>query len=319
MKVTVAKYASLVLATTLILSCGTTAGIVPSQTIIDEEKVLPSAADLYEQKIAGITLKVLSSPKETTKGKAFSAPYTVKAEDSNGNAVESLEISVVAPSSRKNGEIVFSETTVATDSEGKISFLPSALEYAFDSEISFMPSYKNDAFSSEESAQVKKIAESKSVKAPFKVQTNLKSAGGVIAIVDFNQSGKAISSNPVSSSNLLMTLMQLGFTKIGNIDLTNQVVAGDKAKIQAKARSIVGNSSNFLIYGTVKIDSSGKTDAGFSYTLSGEANCMDLKSGDITFTTKKSITVTEKTDWAALDKARKSLAAEIAREIKYGI
>jgi len=156
------------------------------------------------------------------------------------------------------------------------------------------------------------------IKAPYKVQTNHKSSGGVIALVDFNQNGKAITSNPVSSSNLLMTLMKLGFVKIGNApqEVSNAVIQNDEAKIHARASSI---APAFIIFGTVKIDSLEKGDNGFTCTLTGDIKSMDSKTGKITFVTNKTLSVTDKSDWAALANARKALADTLATEIKYGI
>ena len=278
-----------------------------------EEKHEPTEAELYAQKVSAVKLSLVSTPKEPIKGRIFTSPYTVQVLDSEGKPVESFEISVIYPSGRENGAVVLSETAITTDSEGKASFLPPAPECSFNSEISFYP--RGNMADSE----IAKIAAENTIKAPFKVQTNLKSAGGVIAVVDFNQNGKPITSNPVSSTNILMSLMKLGFSRIGNIDLTNQVIAGNNAKTLEKAKSLVGNNSNFLIFGTIKIDSYEKNENGSTYKLLAEIKCMDLKSGEITFMSEKTVSVTDKNDWLALDNARKEIAKNIADEIKYGI
>ena len=303
---------------TLVFSCASTpkSGEVQnkeSEQPIEEVEQLPSPAELYEQKVKSVSLKLISEPKQTTNGKIFTSPYVIEVNSPEGIPVESFELSVLYPASRENENVIFAETAITSDSEGKASFLPPVPEFSFNSQVTFFP--KGDMTD----AQIAKIASENTIKAPYQVQTNLKSAGGIIAIVDFNQNGKAITSNPISSSNLLMSLMKLGFTKIGNIDLTNQVLVGDDAKIQAKAKSIVGNNSNFLIYGTVKIDSNEKTDEGFSYTITGNIKSMNIKSGEVTFAIEKTISVTDKNDWNALATARKMLADELANEIKFGI
>ena len=73
------------------------------------------------------------------------------------------------------------------------------------------------------------------------------------------------------------------------------------------------------MYGTIKIDSTEKTDAGISYTLTGIVKAMSLQTSEVTFALEKTVTVTDKNDWNALANARKTLADEIANEIKYGI
>ncbi|MBQ8680574.1 MAG: hypothetical protein IJ530_12565 [Treponema sp.] len=316
MKSTIKTGIYIAIATSLAFSCASNPKTSNNSVANDSNSMsteLPSAADLYSDKANSSKITVLSSPKETTKLKNFSSPYVIKVEDSLGNAVTDFEVTVVYPSSRKDGKIIYGESTIVTNSEGKAEFTPPAPECSFNSEIRFFP--KGDI----SDLKIKETAKANTVSAAYKVQTNLKSAGGIIALVDFNQNGKAITSNPVSSSNLLMTLMKLGFTRIGNIDLTNQVIVGDDAKIRAKAKEIVGSTSNFLVYGTVKIDSTAKTADGTAYTLNGNIKCMDLKSGEITFAATKVITVSDKNDWNALDKARKTLASDFANEIKYGI
>ena len=322
MKSTIRTGIYIALATSLAFSCASTpktgeqTGTAATQ--ITEELPPPTASELYTQKIQASKLTLLSSSRETTKTKIFTSPYILKAEDSEGKALESFEISVVYPEKRVNGEIVFTETAITTNAEGKAEFLPPPPEYSFNSEISFFPKYEKDSLSEEEAEKIAKIAKENTITAPFKVQTNLKAAGGVIAVVDFNQNGKAITSNPVSSSNLLMTLMKLGFIKIGNApqDVSDAVIQNNETKIHTRAKAI---AQSFIIFGTVKIDSSEKTEAGFSYTLTGEVKAMDAKTGAITFKTEKTLTVTEKNDWNALANARKTLAEQLANEIKYGI
>lgn len=320
MKLIVHKGILITLATTLAFSCASTPKVTddnPQTTIQEEPKTeevvnLPTAAELYSQKLEGLSLSLLSFPKQTTKGKIFTEPYTIEVKDSEGNPVESFEISVIYPASRKNGQIEFTETAITTDSEGKASFLPDIPAFSFNSEVSFFP--KGDMTD----AEIANIAEAHTIKAPYKVQTNLKSAGGTIAIVDFNQNGKAITSNPISSSNILMTLMKLGFTRIGNApqDVSDAVIQGDEQKVFARANPI---APSFIIFGTVKIDSNEKTDEGTTYTLTGSVKAMDSKTGEISFAIEKTISVTDKNDWNALANARKQLAEQLSNEIKYGI
>ena len=323
MKSTIRTGIYITLAASLVLSCASTPKSTeianqPEESI--QEEVLPpppTEAELYAQKLATTHIELIASPKETTKGKIFASPYQLTVKDTDGKPLGSVEISVTYPAKRENGLVVFSQTVITSDAEGKASFLPPVPEYAFNSEVSFTP---NGDFSNPEIAALSQSYTAEhALKAPFKVQTNLKSAGGVIALVDFNQNGNAITSNPVSSSNLLMTLMKLGFTRIGNIDLTSQVVVGDDTKIFNRAKSIVGNTSQYLVYGTIKIDSTEKTDAGISYTLTGIVKAMSLQTSEVTFALEKTVTVTDKNDWNALANARKTLADEIANEIKYGI
>ncbi|MCR4822556.1 MAG: hypothetical protein K5873_06755 [Treponema sp.] len=328
MKKIISKTAYIALTSSILLSCASTKNVgsnkEPEKPVHTTEEIslpqeiLPTESELYLQKVKSVKLTLLSTAKETIKGRIFTSPYTIKVESDQGSPLPSFEISVIYPSKRENGLVVFAETAITSDADGKAEFLPPQPDYSFNSEISFYPKYNSNA-GEEELAKIKQIACENTIKAPFMVQTNLKSAGGVIGVVDFNKNGKAITSNPVSSSNLLITLMKLGFTRIGNIDITNQVIMDDEGKILSKTKEVVGNSSKYLVYGTVKIDSIETREDGVTYNLTGAIKGMNLSNGEITFATESKVSVSDKSDWNALANARKALADKLAKEIKYGI
>lgn len=274
---------------------------------IEPEVKIPTAFELYKEKTDGITIKIISSPSETTKGKAFSKPYEINVSDKNGNAASNFEIRVKTPFPSE-------KIVITTDENGAASYFPPVPEKSSYSEIKFFP----DGDMSD--TEIAEEAEKLSASAPYKVQTNMKSAGGVIAVVDFSKSEKPITSNPVSSSNLLMSLMKLGFTRIGNIDLTNDVLKDDPLSLQKKARAMVGNTAAFLIYGTVKYKSVEKKEDGTTtVSLIGKIKALDLKTGEILFEEEKDSSVNGKNEWNALRDARKNLADDFASDLKYGI
>lgn len=300
------------------VSCGTTKNLetensqdlsqnseIQKENQIPEAKE-PTAAELYKSKTDGITLSLVSYPGEITKRKEFSKPYLIRVSDQNGNSVQNFEIAVQTPFSEK--------ITITTDENGNASYLPPAPQKSSNSEIKFYPD--GDLSDSEISEKAKELE----ISAPYKVQTNMKSAGGVIAVVDFSKTEKPITSNQVSSSNLLMSLMKLGFTRIGNIDLTNDVLKDDSAALQKKAKSMVGNTAVFLIYGTVKFKSVDKNDNGTTtVNLTGNIKVLDLKTGEILFEKERDSSVNAKNEYNALTDARKNLAAAFAQDLKYGI
>lgn len=298
-------------------SCGTTKNLdqtdlsasaeLPAETQQPQEEKAPSPLELYKAKTDGITLSVVSAPGETTKGRAFSKPYVVKAADASGNAVPGFQIASETPFSPE-------KTVITTDESGTASYLPPLPEKSSYSEIKFFPD--GDMSNTEIAEEAEKL----SVSAPYKVQTNRKSAGGVIAVVDFSKSEKPITSNPVSSSNLLMSLMKLGFTRIGNIDLTNDVLKDDPLSLQKKARAMVGNTAAYLVYGTVKYKSVEKKEDGTTtVSLIGKIKALDLKTGEILFEEEKDSSVNGKNEWNALRDARINLADSFASALKYGI
>lgn len=305
------------------VSCGTTKNLeaetsqdssqnseIQNQQIQNENQIPeakePTAAELYKLKTGGITLSLVSYPGEITKRKEFSKPYLIHVSDKSGNSVQNFEIAVQTPFSEK--------ITIITDENGNASYLPPAPQKSSNSEIKFYPD--GDLSDSEIAEEAKKLE----ISAPYKVQTNMKSAGGVITVVDFSKTEKPITSNQVSSSNLLMSLMKLGFTRIGNIDLTNDVLKDDSASLQRKAKSMAGNTAVFLIYGTVKFKSVDKNgDGTTTVNLTGKIKVLDLKTGEILFEKERVSSVNAKNEYNALTDARKNLAASFAEDLKYGI
>jgi hypothetical protein len=94
------------------------------------------------------------------------------------------------------------------------------------------------------------------------------------------------------------------------------VIQNEEKKIHATAKPY---ANSFIIYGSVKIDSLEKSETGSTYTLTGHVKSMTAKTGEVVFSTQKTVQVTDKNDWNALANARKELADAIAEEIKYGI
>ena len=269
----------------------------------------------YAKKIEGIKISVESSPKETTKGRAFSSPFVFKAVKADGTPAEGLELSITYPETRINGQESFALVSLTTNSSGTVTFIPATPSYSFDSKINVYPS--GDITNE----KISELASKASVSADYKVKTNLSQAGGTISIVDFTSAGKPIVNNSVSSSNLLMTLMRLGFSRVGNADFSTAILTGDRDSVYKAAKNLLGGTSSYLIYGTVKYLTPVEATADKKYTLTLEAEitCLDMKNGSILYETTQTSTVTEDKDWNCINSARKDLAEKLAAKINYGM
>lgn len=278
-------------------------------------RVEETPQSLYIKKTQGIKLSLVSNPKETTAGKSFTLPFIFKAENSDGTAAEGLELTVNFPEAKSEGKTVFGIATLTTDTEGKITFMPATPQTSFDSQISVYPSGDVSI------PEIAETASKLSLTIPYKVKTNLTLAGGTIALVDFNSNNKPITNNSVSSSNLLMSLMKLGFKRIGNADFTNSILKDDKDTVFKAAKSLLGNNSAFLVYGTVKYASQIKQtdDSKYHLTLNGKITCLNMKDGSILFEKEREVSVTEDKEWNCLPKARSELASMFAQDINYGL
>ncbi|WP_147612565.1 hypothetical protein [Treponema pectinovorum] len=277
--------------------------------------VQETSESLYEKKIKGLKLITVSYPKETQKGHAFDEPFVFEAKNADGKAVVGLELCVSYPDTRVEGRISYSTATLTTDSSGKITFFPATPTNSFNSNISAFPAgdVTNPA--------IAKLAGKVSVSAPYKVRTNLAVAGGTISIVDFNAQDKPILNNSISSSNVLVSLIQKGFKRVGNADFSNEILKDEPARIFNVAKNLLGNTSVYLVYGTVKYASQvEKTqDNKYTLTLKGKITCLDMKDGSILCTAEESATVIEDKEWNCINSARKELAQKFADDIYYGL
>ena len=271
--------------------------------------------EIYLKKIKGITVECISSPKETSKNKAFSEPFVFAAKDSEGNPVNDFALTILCPEEKNQGAEVFQITNMSTNQEGIISFMPPVPPSAFDSSIKVYPTGDIS------NQKIAELADKNSVSVPYRVKTNLHYAGGNIALVDFNESGKPITNNSVSSSHLLMALMKQGFSRVGNVDLTKEIISGNSQTVYKAAKNLLGSNSKYLIYGTVKYDSPAEktADGKFSLKLNGEITCMNLLNGDIFSKIQLSVTTVQDKEWSCKLEASKLLAEELAKKIPYAL
>ena len=263
-----------------------------------------TAFELYQSKVGGLTLAALSSPKETINKKAFAAPFSVSVKDAAGAPVSGLELSVVYPTEKSDGTVVLAETAVVSDASGTASFTAQTPSFACNSVVKFYP--KGDV----SDAQIAKSASEHTVEIPYKVRTNLRNSGGIIAVIDYNQNGTPLLSNTLSSSNLLTSLMRLGFTGIGNSNSTinNAVVKGDKNAVYRETKNLVGSHSSFVIYGTIKYNAD-------ATGLIGEATALSLSDGSVLCRASKTASLSG----SNLATARKEIADYFASVFNYGL
>lgn len=275
---------------------------VPPQPVVQEK--VKTAFDEYQEKVSGITLSAVSSPKETIKSRAFASPFAISVTNEDGSPVSDFEISVVYPSSKSNGDVVFSETSVVSDASGRASFAAAVPSFACNSAVKFYP--KGDM----KDEQISKAASDLTVQIPYKVRTNLRNSGGIIAVIDYNQSGTPLLSNTLSSSSLLTSLMKLGFTGVGNSNSTinSAVIKGDRKGVYTATKNLVGSNASFVIYGTIKYneDASG---------LIGEATALSLSDGSVLCRASKTASLKGTT----LASARNVIADYFASVLNYGL
>lgn len=310
----------------------------PSTTATNEQKESAeqtSAADeaesaeknsnykVFLEKTDGLALEVTEVPKETTKLKPFLTPYAVRiTKNANGIPISEVKIDATYPSSRniETGEIVYATETIQidakTETEGTIDFMPPTPQISVNGMVTFSPHFDKDTRDFE---KISEEAEKHSATAEFKVRTNLKSAGGVVSILDLDKDGKAQKSgNLKSSSSLLMKIYGAGFRNVGNDDFSKEIAEGDEEKLYKTALAKYKDASfTFLIYGVYKYDAEAASENPTDVNLLGEISCLNLKAG--ADADKVLFRSTQKASGKNLTEAIEALSKKLSEDIIYGM
>ncbi len=310
----------------LLNSCGTTSNAAQQEKPVQEQKaavpekralnVVDSVFENYKTTVSGKTIKITSIPKEIILGKNFTTPYQITVVNDENLPVQDFELTVSYPSERTAKEIQFATVTVKTNEAGVATFTPEQPSQTYNTQISVYPA------GNFENKKIVELAKKNTVTAPFKVSTNFKSSGGILAIVDFTPSGKPITENFATSSEMLKKLSKLKFRVPGNapVEIANKVLNGDEQSIYKASKAMFGGYSQYLVFGTVKHDCEPVTADGVTtVVLNAEIKCMILKDGSVTYDTVKKITATGKNEWDATANARSLLAEEVAAELVYSM
>ena len=264
-----------------------------------------------------VNISVISSPKETSKGKAFSAPYNIHAAKSDGTPCASLSVIVEYPASRDADSISFEKETLVTDADGNATFSAPTPQFSAKSFVSFYP---------ESSPALKNLAEASKATAAWNVRTNVTARSGIlVSVVDYSQDGKMIVGGGAQPSTQALTaaLWKGGLMGAQNADFHNSVDADDSARIQADAKRLVSGNTTFryVVYGRVKYAEKMSQDAQGNWivSLEGDAGALELATGKVLLKTRKSVSVKDKSQWNALKNAQEEMARQFAEEIVYGL
>ena len=263
---------------------------------VAEEPELPPPPPL-----PNLSLQSGKTPAAIRVGQNFKTNFTATVVDKDTDlAAEGITVTVTYPANKKNATITFATTELTTDATGTVTFTPPDTSFTCNSEITF-------------SVESRDGRENTTI--PYQVKTDRYNKGGNIAIVDYGLTGNPIRDNSRSASALLTALIRNGFSSIGNVDFVNEVHSGDQEKIYRAAYNLIGNNSNFLIYGTVKYNGEVTQKDGVYYTpLIGDITCLEMKTGKELFHTVIEVVGEGSSEWAALQNARMDLFGPQAAE-----
>mgnify|MGYP003543352173 CR=1 FL=1 len=277
-----------------------------------EQVVQLTAVEMYQNFVAGCVLEPSSSPNQISKNKKFATAFSVKC-TKDGNPVPNMLISVKYPAAQTNGLISFGQTIIETNENGIASFTPTNTSFSCNSEVYFYLTPET------EDSETLEYAEKNAISIPYKVITNRFYDSGILAIADYNASNKALSTNTTATA-LQPPLRKAGFQTIGNAPFDASIITSKNLYNQAK--SILGNTVSFMVYGTVKYAEPAEKLENGQYIVTFVTNfaVMNLRDGKIVYQTEFLTTETGASEWEATNKLRtQTIPAIITEKIIYGI
>jgi len=274
-----------------------------------------SSKSQYKKLLEDIKISVISSPRETVKGKAFAVPYKIQV-----TTLASLKMTAEYPATRKQESINYARAEIVTNENGVAEFTAPVPELSASANVLFYPMPP-----SSDPALIKH-ASAIAAQAPWKVKSNLGARTGIlVSIADYRQDGKFNIGNgsQPSAQALTSNLWRAGFMGAQNADFHNSVDADDPVRIRNDAlKQLNGNSLfKYVIYGRVKYASAITQDADgyYSVTFNGDLGALSISSGEVLLKASKSVTVKDKSEWKAISNAQQEMAKLFCEEIIYSL
>lgn len=280
----------------------------------------PSSKSQFKKLLQDVKLTVLSSPKETVKGKSFASPYKVQALNSNGAPCADLKITAEYPSARKLESVTYEKAEIVTDKNGVAEFTPPATSVAANANVLFYPQPPAS------DPELVRMASSAAAEAPWKTRSNLGSRTGIlVSIVDYRQNGNINIGNGAQPSAQALTsnLWRAGLMGAQNADFHNSIDADDPVRIRSDAlKQLNGNSLfKYVVYGRVKYAGEITQDADGYYNVrfNGDLGALNISTGEVLVKASKSVSVKDKSEWKAVSTAQQEMAKLFCEELLYSL
>ncbi|MGI5096221.1 hypothetical protein IZU27_05170 [Treponema socranskii] len=275
----------------------------------------PSPADIEQNefltKISGIALNIVSFPKQTVKHVPFPSAYTLLVKDAEEKEVSGMPITVSYPASRTDDSIVYDEIVLTTDENGRIEFMPEVPTSSFNAVVTFFPTPVN---SNPETVEAARAA---SVTAPYKVRTDEAKKSGILYVFDFDENGRALTNSRYILRDFINSGVRSGNSPIPSPNYLNQSIAS----LYKATRAIVGDSSGFMVSGSVKFaaPSERKDDGTYACTLVADIVCIDMQNGAVLYKTRQTASESGTSQYLAVEACRKKIASQTVQAILYGM
>lgn len=271
---------------------------------------LALARNLIASAVESLSLEVVSAPDATTAKKAFKKPFSVQLAGPSGASLPGVPLRIEAPSFGDDGTVSLLIVTAESGFDGLASWEAPAPTRSADSVVRFSAAYRSSE--PELAAALEAAGSGNAAEIPYLAGTLNKAIPTSISFLDYGTNGKPIGGMGLTATACLKPLVKMGFTRIGMADFQSQLASSDEPALIAAAKKLFGAAVDRLIYGTTKVVSTSKDEAGvWTATVAVDVAVWNFKADTKTWSGRCEATATGKSEAAAVAAARDSVAGNI--------
>ena len=287
----------------------------------------------YAESLTNIFIKSISSPKEIIKGRKFKEPFKfsvskiqniesqTESTDENSTTttetpIANFKVNVKYPSSKEKTELQFSTIELTSDENGIISFNPENTNFTCASSIEVSPAIPQDVNASDE--VVINVIQQKKITKDIKIKSDIINKGAVLFVWEYNEKVRPTG----NSYNILSELRKRGITLTGNAPVSDvSYIEKPLSELYQANFEIIGSTMyGYLLSGTLKFEQPvTKIEDGYTCTLVFQLDGIDMKTGDVIFSTTQSHSA-QGSNWNnCVSKCKNELTVKIVDELIYGL
>ena len=287
----------------------------------------------YAESLTNIFIKSISSPKEIIKGRNFKEPFKfsvskiqniesqTESTDENSTTttetpIANFKVNVKYPSSKDKSELQFSTIELTSDENGMISFNPENTNFTCASSIQVFPAIPQDVNASDE--VVINAIQQKKITKDIKIKSDIINKGAVLFVWEYNEKGRPTG----NSYNILSEVRKRGITLTGNAPVSDvSYIEKPLSELYQANFEIIGSTMyGYLLSGTLEFEQPvTKVEDGYTCTLVFQLDGIDMKTGDVIFSTTQSHSA-QGSNWNnCVSKCKNELTVKIVDELIYGL
>ena len=282
----------------------------PAKTALTVQK---SQEELFLESIEGISIKKVSSPKEISLGKDFSAPFVFSVSKADGSPADNFNLTLSYPAAKSEGVISYEKVDVISDAEGTITFTAEKPSFAANTKVSVYPTPV-----SEDAQLAEKLADFTAT-ADWKVKSDLASKGAALFVWDFNEKDRPVN----NSYNIQAEFRGRGITNVGNGPVNESSYIGKTKALYKDTYDIIGTSVyGYLLFGTIKFEqpvTALEDGSGYYCILKAEIGALDMKNGNQVYSSVITYEASGKNWNECVSVGKDKLSKLVVDDIIYGL